>query len=130
MKAACEQSSEPVERLINMGMAYYDFADAHPAHFRLMFGGNLERKEKHITLVEIEQKGYAIVEFVVGECMKLPNAPQKPAELVRLTCWSLVHGLSNLLLNDVSNDDIPADANKRTLAREVISLMTKSLFEK
>ncbi|MCP5382339.1 MAG: TetR/AcrR family transcriptional regulator [Kordiimonadaceae bacterium] len=130
MKIACEQTSEPVERLINMGMAYYDFADAHPAHFRLMFGGNLERKEKHITLVEIEQKGYEIVEFVVGECMKLPNAPKKPVELVRLTCWSLVHGLSNLLLNDVSNDDIPADADKRALAREVISLMTNSLFEK
>jgi len=130
MRLACVQSDDPVELHINLGIAYYDFAEAHPAHFRLMFGGSLEYKEKYIALIEIEHKGYEIVEFVVGECMKLPNAPKIPEELVRLTCWSLVHGLATLLLNDVTNDDIPEDEDKRAVVSEVISLYTKSLFEK
>lgn len=130
MRIACEQSNDPVERLINLGLAYYDFAEAHPAHFRLMFGGNLEKKEKYQELIESEQIGHKIVQFVVSECMKLKNAPDKPEELVRLACWSLVHGLANLLLNDVNNDDIPGHDEKRAVAREVISLYTRSLFEK
>tara|TARA_R110002096_G_scaffold257381_1_gene450925 strand:- start:278158 stop:278772 length:615 start_codon:yes stop_codon:yes gene_type:complete len=130
MRVACEQTNDPVERLINLGISYYDFAEAHPAHFRLMFGGSLENKEKYQQLVEAEQNGYKIVEFVVKECMKLKNAPDKPEELVRLACWSLVHGLANLLLNDVSKNDIPEHEHKRAVAREVISLYTRSLFEK
>ena len=121
---------DPVERLIQLGVAYYNFAEAHPAHFRLMFGGSLECKEKYTALVEIEQKGYELVKFVVGECMKLPCAPTHAPEIVRLACWSLVHGLANLLLNDVHNDDIPTDEEKRAVVSEVISLYTRSLFDK
>lgn len=130
MRAACEKSDDPVERLINLGISYYDFAEAHSAHFRLMFGGSLECKEKYASLVELEQKGYEIVQFAVCECMKLPDAPKRSPELVRLTCWSLVHGLATLLLNDVINDDIPKEEDKRTVVSEVISLHTRSMFEK
>lgn len=129
MKLACEKSNDPVERLINIGISYYDFAEEQPAHFRLMFGGSLECKEKYVALVEIEQKGYEIVQYVVGECMKLPSAPKMPEELVRLTCWSLVHGLANLLLNDVTNDDIPTGEDKRSVVSQVISFYTRALFE-
>ncbi len=129
MRAASESTNDPVERLINLGIAYYNFAEAHPAHFRLMFGGSLECKEKYTSLIEIEQKGYEIVQFVIGECMKLPNAPRKPPELVRLACWSLVHGLATLLLNDVHSDDIPKEEDKRAVVSEVVSLYTRAIFE-
>ena len=130
MLAASESTKDPVEKLINLGVSYYDFAEANPAHFRLMFGGSLENKEKYTSLVEIEHKGYEIVQDAVGECMKLPDAPDMPPEIVRLACWSLVHGLANLLLNNVTNDDIPNDEAKRAVVCEVISLYTKSLFNK
>ncbi len=129
MLEAIEGIDDPVERLIQLGVSYYNFAEAHPAHFRLMFGGSLECKEKYTSLVEIEQKGYELVQFVVGECMKLPGAPEHSPEIVRLACWSLVHGLANLLLNDVHNDDIPSDEDKRAVVPEVISLYTRALFD-
>lgn len=128
MRLACEQANNPVERLINLGLAYYDFAEAHPAHFRLMFDGSLEKKDKYQDLIESEKIGRDIVQSVVSECMKLENAPNKPDDLVRLASWSLVHGLANLLLNDVNND-MPDQDQKRTVAKEVISLYTRSLFE-
>ncbi len=129
MLNAIEGIDDPVERLIQLGASYYNFAEAHPAHFRLMFGGSLECKEKYASLVEIEQKGYELVKFVVGECMKLPGAPKHSPEIIRLSCWSLVHGLANLLLNDVHNDDIPSDEDKRAVVSEVISLYTRALFD-
>lgn len=130
MCRACEGLDDPLEQLINMGVSYYDFSQDYPAHFRLMFGGSLENKEKYLPLFEQEQRGYDIIERVVGECMKLPGAPEVPANLVRLTCWSLVHGLASLILNDVMNEDVPKGENKRTVVRQVISFYTKSLFQK
>lgn len=130
MRLVCENTDDPVEQLINMGLAYYDFSQEHPAHFRLMFGGSLENKEKYTSLVETEQQGYELVQNVVDECMKLPGAPNLPTEMVRLSCWSLVHGLANLILNEVLNDDVPKDEDKRTVVSEVISFYTRSLFNK
>ncbi|MBT5185814.1 MAG: TetR/AcrR family transcriptional regulator [Kordiimonadaceae bacterium] len=130
MKNAIAISDDPVERLINLGISYCDFSQDHPAHFRLMFSGNVEDKEKYEALVEADKNGSEIVEVIVSECMKLPNAPQIKPEIVRLACWSLVHGLANLILNDVIRDDILIKRDKRTVVSEVISFYTKTMFEK
>lgn len=121
---------DPVEQLVNLGVAYYDFSQEHPAHFRLMFGGSLENTEKHEHIFENEKKGYDVLENVITACMKLPNAPDLPPNLIRLTCWSLVHGLASLILNDVMNDDVPKGDNKRDVVRNVISFYTRSMFIK
>lgn len=130
MVLASQTEKEPVEQLINLGVAYYDFSQEHPAHFRLMFGGNLEDTEKHEHIFENEKKGYDVLEEVITACMKLPDAPELPQNLIRLTCWSLVHGLASLILNDVMNDDVPKGNNKREVVRNVISFYTRSMFIK
>lgn len=127
---ASQKVDDPVEQLVNLGVAYYDFSQEHPAHFRLMFGGSLENTEKHEHIFENEKKGYDVLENVITACMKLPNAPDLPPNLIRLTCWSLVHGLASLILNDVMNDDVPKGDNKRDVVRNVISFYTRSMFIK
>lgn len=123
-------TDDPVEQLINLGVAYYDFSQEHPAHFRLMFGGSLENKEKHEHIFDDAKKGYDVLDGVISNCMKLPHAPELSANLIRLTSWSLVHGLASLILNDVMNDDVPKGENKRDVVRNVISFYTRSMFEK
>jgi AcrR family transcriptional regulator len=130
MKDAIAISEDAVERLINLGIAYYDFSQDHPAHFRLMFSGSVEDKDKYEVLVEADKNGSKMVEVIVAECMKLPNAPKINPEIMRLACWSLVHGLANLILNDVIRDDILKNNDKRTVVSEVISFYTKAMFEK
>ncbi|MCC3861592.1 TetR/AcrR family transcriptional regulator [Pseudemcibacter aquimaris] len=130
MVKACQGTDDPVEQLINMGVAYYDFSQDYSAHFRLMFGGSLEDKEKHAHLFEQEKKGYDVLEQVISNCMKLPHSPELSPRLIRLTSWSLVHGLASLILNDVMNDDVPKGDNKREVVSEVISFYTRSMFEK
>ena len=58
MRTTRDKSSDPVESIINCGLNYYDFAAAHPAHFRLMFGGNineLRKKYPELTDDELEE---------------------------------------------------------------------------
>lgn len=130
MVKACEISDSPIEQLIDMGVSYYDFSQNHPAHFRLMFSGSLEDKEKHAHLFEEKNKGYDVLEETISKCMLHSNAKDLDPQMVRLTCWSLVHGLANLILNDVMNDDVPKGDQKRSVVREVISFYTRSIFEK
>jgi len=130
MRTTRDKSSDPVESIINCGLNYYDFAAAHPAHFRLMFGGNInELRKKYPELQEADEKSRKIVEPLFHECMKFKTAPDKPEELIQIGCWSLVHGLSHLLLNDVDSTIIGRD-NKRFVAKETISLYLTSLFKK
>jgi AcrR family transcriptional regulator len=130
MIKACQISEEPIEQLIDMGVSYYDFSQNHPAHFRLMFSGSLENRDKYAHIFEEEQKGYDVLDAVVTRCMEKSATCDLSAQMVRLTCWSLVHGLASLILNDVMNDDVPQGDNKRSVVREVISFYTRSIFEK
>ena len=54
MALASQKVDDPVEQLVNLGVAYYDFSQKHPAHFRLMFGGSLENADKHEHIFESE----------------------------------------------------------------------------
>jgi len=125
-----ETSDDPIKQLIDMGVGYYDFSQEHPAHFRLMFGGSLEDKEKHAHLFEQEKKGYDVLEAVVGKCLLQSEVKDLSPQMVRLSCWAHVHGLASLILNDVMNEDVPKGDNKRSVVREVISFYTRSIFEK
>ncbi|MDG1707405.1 MAG: TetR/AcrR family transcriptional regulator [Emcibacteraceae bacterium] len=130
MVAISETSADPIEQLIEMGVAYYDFSQEHPAHFRLMFGGSLEDKEKHAHLFEQEKKGYDVLQEVVGNCLLKSQIKDVSPQMVRLSCWAHVHGLASLILNDVMNEDVPTGDNKRSVVREVISFYTRSIFDK
>jgi AcrR family transcriptional regulator len=130
MRTAVEISSDPVESMLECGLNYYDFAAAHPALFRIMFGGNInELREKYPELQESEQKSRKIIQPFVSECMKLKTAPHKAEELIMISYWSLAHGLSHLLLNDVDST-ITGRENQRVVVREVLSLTLTSMFKK
>jgi AcrR family transcriptional regulator len=74
----------------DLGFAYVRFALAHPQRFRLMFGGTLPLA-KYAGLREAADAAHrALVEAF----KELP----KP-ELAAAAAWSLVHGLSHLLLD-------------------------------
>jgi AcrR family transcriptional regulator len=73
-----------------MGEAYVAFALAHPQRFRLMFGGVL-RLDDHPELRASAHASYAVLE----EAFAGQGVDEK---LAAAAAWSLVHGLSHLLL--------------------------------
>jgi len=76
-----------------MGVAYVAFALRHPQRFRLMFGGGL-RNERHPELRAAASRAY---EVLLGTFRAQPGIadPRQAAA----AAWSLVHGLSHLLLD-------------------------------
>lgn len=74
-----------------MGEAYVGFALAHPQRYRLMFDGLLKLDE-HPELRERARASYAALE-------KAFAGQGVDARLAAAAAWSLVHGLSHLLLD-------------------------------
>jgi AcrR family transcriptional regulator len=77
----------------SMGEAYVRFGLAHPARFRLMFGGSL-RLSAHPALREASSLAYEALLSALRSRHDLPDP-----EVAAAAAWSLVHGLANLLLD-------------------------------
>lgn len=76
-----------------MGEAYVRFALGHPQRFRLMFGASLA-VEKYPELREAADRAYqALVDSF------RPHADAQQAQIAAAAAWSLVHGLSHLILD-------------------------------
>jgi AcrR family transcriptional regulator len=90
-----------------MGEAYVRFALAHPQRFRLMFGG-LVPIAKHPALQAAAAATY-------GALVDAFSDLQRP-ELAAAAAWSLVHGLSHLLLDG----HFSSAENRERFAAEVI----------
>ncbi|HVY61179.1 MAG TPA: TetR/AcrR family transcriptional regulator [Planctomycetota bacterium] len=104
--------ADPIEKLRKLGLAYIDFAIAHPNHYRVMFmtpdiPGKLEKRE----LVDLErgnpeQDAYAALKIVVGEAIASGRLrPElRDADLVAQTVWSGMHGVASLEIAKCDDD--------------------------
>lgn len=81
------------EHLAAMTRAYVRFALAHPALFRLMFSPDVPLD------ADPELRQAADAAFASLAQLAARVAPQEP-RIMALATWSLVHGLSHLLLDD------------------------------
>ncbi len=84
---------DPLERLQSMGVAYVEFAVAHPGWFRLMFGYQVSA-----NCDTPRGGGFVELRRAVAECVET-GVIQGDLESLTLMCWSLVHGLSHLMLD-------------------------------
>jgi AcrR family transcriptional regulator len=84
--AASESAPAPLSA---MGAAYIDFALAKPGMFRLMFSPMLSARRDDEELQAAARAAFA----------DAPADPQIPAAAI--AAWSLVHGLSHLILDGV-----------------------------
>ena len=94
--AAAERAPEPLSA---MGAAYVDFALAKPGMFRLMFSPLLVARRDDEELRAASDAAFATLTRGVGARPDAPAGPQIPAAAI--AAWSLVHGLSHLILDGV-----------------------------
>jgi AcrR family transcriptional regulator len=96
-RQAVQGLSDPIEARTAAGLAYIAFARQHPALFRLMFGhftpgrGDEDLQQAAITAFD------ALVASSARESGSQPG--DERAFLTAIARWSLVHGLSHLLLD-------------------------------
>jgi AcrR family transcriptional regulator len=100
LQAALDQvSSHPLERLQRIGVAYILFAVQHPVHYRVMFDASLSNRTIYPPLYQTAVKNFDCLVHVLIECQqaRLIQAGD-PKEFAQIN-WSLVHGLSMLLID-------------------------------
>ncbi|GAA0765483.1 TetR/AcrR family transcriptional regulator [Ideonella azotifigens] len=114
--AARLAAAEPLAALAATGLAYVQFAAAHPRTYRLMFGPECD-KASHPALMQAGHAALGVLHRAVADC-EAAGLLRKGANVqqVALAGWSLTHGLASLhvdgLLAGTSADqDIGATAS-------------------
>ncbi|MBI1340878.1 TetR family transcriptional regulator [bacterium] len=97
----------PAAMIEAMGLAYVEFALRHSAYFQLMFRSELVNLNRHPETKAAADRTFELVIDIVTRAYGAaePGAPRASAEdgedpVIRrvIACWSMVHGLSHLLL--------------------------------
>ncbi len=100
MAQACRRHPRSARQaLVGIAAAYVRFGVEHPGHYRLMFGPELGEKERYPVL---EQAGNATFAELTGALERGQAAGEVRRGSVRdqgLAAWSLVHGLTTLLID-------------------------------
>ncbi len=105
MRASMERelaiaSEDRVDRFMASGRGYVNYAMAHPASFQIMFGaGRVCDISRFPAIVEASTPVAAILFEGVGGLFPLPGLDHLDVPRLGLFAWSLVHGISGLVLD-------------------------------
>jgi AcrR family transcriptional regulator len=97
LAAALAEAGRRGAPLSAMGAAYVDFALARPGMFRLMFSPLMAKRELYPELKAAADEAFGQLRH--GVQSQAPEAENFDA--AALAAWSLVHGLSHLILDGV-----------------------------
>jgi len=87
------------QRLEAIGFGYVHFALTHPAYLQVIFGGVLTIADPPPELEAAGREAFATLREVVATGIDAGELRAGDADEVSLACWSLVHGLSTLMIN-------------------------------
>jgi AcrR family transcriptional regulator len=94
-RAARTHAEDKVKRLVEMGVAYVDFALQHRSHFKVMWEGGIAQAN-YPEMRETAHQAYLLLEEAVKDLHPRAHLSRQQA-LVR-AAWSLVHGYAMLTL--------------------------------
>ena len=82
-----------------MGLAYVQFAVAHPAHYRVMFGGFVESCSKDAEFVEEASGAFQVLVDSLVEQQQAGIVRQDDPRMLARFVWSVVHGIAMLVID-------------------------------
>jgi AcrR family transcriptional regulator len=89
---------DPLRQLVEAAWGYLQFALHDPGHFKITFSSAVEKEQDYPALVEISQKSFGAVVQMVAACQAAGILRPGPADLLAVSVWGLVHGVTSLLL--------------------------------
>ncbi len=134
MQEIMKLEMDPLERLQKLGMRYVHFAETYPTHFKIMFEYDLEDYEKYCELHDISDDCFRYLQDTVIECLSLPGARKIDPSVAQLSAWSMVHGLSVLLMNQSLIEHMRSDhlldiGERNQIAEQVTKFFSASLVK-
>lgn len=83
-------------RLAAMGMAYLDYAETHPLHYRLMFETELPAPEAHPDMLAQARHAFELLVRALSDLPERAGAERAQIEGEALFIWSSLHGAASL----------------------------------
>jgi hypothetical protein len=119
-RAAQTHSEDKVKRLVEMGVAYVDFALHHRAHFKVMWEGGIVQAN-YPEMRQTALQAHLLLEEAVKDL--LPRAhPTRQQALVR-AAWGLAHGYAMLTLEGEMGVDEAEQTGKKLLRQSLHLLL-------
>ncbi|MBD2775312.1 TetR/AcrR family transcriptional regulator [Iningainema tapete] len=134
LNTAIEQAlPHPLRRLEASGVAYVQYAIAHPSHYRVMFGSyrgeHMKATQPNPSLVAAGEQTFMVLVNLIMEGQSAGMVRPGDAKELAWVAWSLVHGLAMLLIDGqlpLSNaSEVTSLANFMTQTLTQGLLMTK-----
>jgi AcrR family transcriptional regulator len=97
--AARGQPRSARQAFAGIAAAYVRFGVEHPAHYRLMFGAELADKARYPTLQAASDAAFAVLTGVLERGQASGHVRREAVRDQALAAWSLVHGLTTLLID-------------------------------
>jgi AcrR family transcriptional regulator len=97
--AARQQPRSARQAFAGIAAAYVRFGVEHPAHYRLMFGAELAEKARYPTFQAASDATFAVLTGVLERGQASGQVRRGAVRDQALAAWSLVHGLTTLLID-------------------------------
>ncbi len=112
-------TSNPKETLVEIGMAYINYATAEPHIFQMMFDIAGRCKRDGLSGFTIQGKGAHGILVEAVERL----APASPQHVHVFTLWSVVHGFAKLANSGLGPEKQELDPMSRALCQNVVELI-------
>jgi AcrR family transcriptional regulator len=86
-------------KLVALGVGYVMFGMEHPAYLQLIFGGFRARADMPPELVAAGAEAFLVLRDTVAAGIGSGELRKAEVDEVALACWSIVHGLSMLMIH-------------------------------
>jgi AcrR family transcriptional regulator len=90
-------ATTPLDAFVRSGVAYVEFALAHPGRYRVMFGSRL-KKTGHPTLEWAAEQAFNGLVTLIKRGQETHVFAEGDAHARAQVAWSLVHGLADLAI--------------------------------
>ncbi len=99
MEAAARRSRSSRQALLGIATAYVRFGVENPAHYRLMFGPDLADDDRHPVLKQAGEAAFAVLTDTLERGQASGELRRGTVRNQALSTWSLVHGLTTLVID-------------------------------
>lgn len=121
---ARQAAPDALAALRAVGVAYVDFAAAHPSVYRLMFGPDCN-KPAYPELMAAGDRALAVLVHSVRDAQAAGRVHAGPPEPLALAGWSICHGLASLHVDGLLAGTLPMPVHDA--AQRLVDLLLTGL---
>jgi AcrR family transcriptional regulator len=115
---------DPLRQLVEGAWAYLHFALQDPGHFKITFSSMVEKEKDYPALVAISQQSFGVVVEIVAACLAAGILKPGPSDLLAVSVWGLVHGVTSLLLEEQISHTVRGRFSLRAVLIFALNQMT------